>query len=88
MLYNQFYYIIEFEKPLVVLERCDAEQWAELLGELILLEELWRTCAFGTAPCTNPRWRSDLERHSFNFKTRRSGRLVGLGRCRVARRRY
>ena len=34
------YYIkIESEKPLVVLERCGAEQWAELLGELILLEE-------------------------------------------------
>ena len=31
---------IEVEKPRVVLERCGAEQWAVLLGELILLEEL------------------------------------------------
>ena len=52
------FYISEFKKSLVALERCDAE----LLGELILLEELWRTCAFSTASRTNPRLRSDLER--------------------------
>ena len=42
MLNVQFYYIIEFGNPLVALERCDAEQWAEHLEELMVDLCVWR----------------------------------------------